>query len=90
MQTRHLRKIPPGAAGLEHRPGVARGDSLDRALSYLETIMFAQLDPGRGERLIGREIRNGPLQGSRTAARTDLGAINERPHPAVTEPVLRL
>jgi hypothetical protein len=52
--------------------------------------MFVQLDPRHGKRLIGREIRDGPLQGPRTAARTDLRAINERPHAGGPEPVLRL
>jgi len=55
-----------------------------------ETVMFEQLHPSHGERLVGREIRDRSLQRPRTAARTDLRALSERPHAVVPEPILRL
>ncbi len=90
VETRRFRKIQPGAAGPENRPRMAERDPLDRAFADFETVMFEQLHPSHGERLIGRKIGDRPLQRPRTAARTDLRAQNERPHAAVREPILRL
>lgn len=50
MQTRHLRKIQPGATGPEHRPDLAQRDPLDPALSYIDVVILTSSigDTARG------------------------------------------
>jgi hypothetical protein len=90
MQTRRLRKIHPSAGGLENRLRMAQRDPLDRALADFEPVMFQHLLASHSERLIGRKIRDCPLQRPRTTARGDFRAVDERPHAVVGEPILRL
>ena len=47
---------------LQHRLGVAERDPLDRAFSDLKAVVLPQLGPSLGERLVGGEIDDCPLQ----------------------------
>ena len=84
------RKFYRGTAGFEHGLGMAQSDPLDRAFADREAVMLAQFQLDLGEGRVRREIRDHPLQRSRTPARTDLRAKNKGAHAVGFEPVLRL
>jgi len=83
-------KIQTLFSGFEHHFGMAEGDPLDRAFADFDAVMLYELVSRVCKRLIGREVHDHPLQGTRAAQSTDLGAEHERAHALVLQPILRL
>jgi hypothetical protein len=90
VTTRRFGKIEGRSTGLEHVPGVAQNDPLDRALSNHKAVVLLQFDSRESERLIGGKIGDGALQRLRTRPRRYSRTPHERTNAFPPETVLRL
>ena len=62
VATRRLRKILRRPAGFEQGLGMAKSDTLDRALADLNAVVLKQFEPRQSERLIGGKVGDRALK----------------------------